>query len=252
MASDFSRTLALLRKEKKISQRTAAGDLEVSQALLSHYENGLREPGLGFVVRAAEYYGVSCDYLLGRSMVRDIAAAFPERLHDASAVPGSEETTFMLQRKQITSCVTLLFEVAQQSGSMQLSDEITAYFSLVVYKVFRYLYMADPESVEAAFRTPTSQFDGLCNAQMALHELRIRAAAHGSAHIGSGQYGSVIDTVSDEHGVSKLIAKLLQRFKLFAGEKSCMDRVDTGLFGNRGSRGLIIPGQHGGMDAQPL
>lgn len=184
MASDFSRTLALLRKEKKISQRTAAGDLEVSQALLSHYENGLREPGLGFVVRAAEYYGVSCDYLLGRSMVRDTAAALPGRLHDPSAAPGSEETTFMLQRKQITSCVALLFEVVQQSGSMQLSDEITAYFSLVVYKVFRYLYMADPESVEAAFRTPTSQFDGLCNAQMALHELRIRAAAHGNGGLG--------------------------------------------------------------------
>ena len=52
MASDFSRTLALLRREKKISQRTAAGDLGVSQALLSPYENGLREPGLPFVVRA--------------------------------------------------------------------------------------------------------------------------------------------------------------------------------------------------------
>ena len=36
MASDFSRTLALLRKEKKISQRTAAADLEVFQALLRH------------------------------------------------------------------------------------------------------------------------------------------------------------------------------------------------------------------------
>ena len=60
MASDFSRTLALLRREKRISQRTAAGDLQVSQALLSHYENGLREPGLAFVVRAADYFGVSC------------------------------------------------------------------------------------------------------------------------------------------------------------------------------------------------
>ena len=67
MASDFSRTLALLRREKRISQRTAAGDLQVSQALLSHYENGLREPGLSFVVRAADYYGVSCDYLLART-----------------------------------------------------------------------------------------------------------------------------------------------------------------------------------------
>lgn len=35
--------------------------------LLSHYEKGAREPGLDFVVRACNYYGVSADYLLGRS-----------------------------------------------------------------------------------------------------------------------------------------------------------------------------------------
>lgn len=185
MASDFSRTLALLRKEKKISQRTAAADLEVSQALLSHYENGLREPGLGFVVRAADYYGVSCDYLLGRSMARDGSAVSASRLRDASAdTSGDASDSFALHRKLVINSAALLFEIAEQSGSGQLSAEISSYLSLAVYKVFRYLYMADPESVEAAFRTPSTQFDGLCNAQMALSELRIRAAAQGAGGFG--------------------------------------------------------------------
>ena len=35
-----------------------------------HYEKGIRECGLDFVVRVADYYGVSCDYLLGRSADR--------------------------------------------------------------------------------------------------------------------------------------------------------------------------------------
>ncbi len=104
MASDFSRTLALLRREKKISQRTAAGDLGVSQALLSHYENGLREPGLSFVVRAADYYGVSCDYLLGRSMARDGSAVPAERM-DISV--GSEQ-----EKSQILNAAALLLELA--------------------------------------------------------------------------------------------------------------------------------------------
>ena len=39
MATDFSRTLSLLRQEKGVSQRKAAGELGISQALLSHYEN---------------------------------------------------------------------------------------------------------------------------------------------------------------------------------------------------------------------
>ena len=67
MSSDFSRCLSLLRQEKGISQRAAAKELGISQALLSHYEKGVRECGLDFLVRAAAYYGVSCDYLLGRT-----------------------------------------------------------------------------------------------------------------------------------------------------------------------------------------
>ena len=67
MGRSFPQNLSALRREKKISQRAAAAELGISQALLSHYENGAREPGLGFVCRACEFYGVSADYLLGRS-----------------------------------------------------------------------------------------------------------------------------------------------------------------------------------------
>ena len=63
----FSTVLSSLRKEKKLNQRKAASDLGVSQALLSHYENGAREPKLEFVVKACDYYGVTADYILGRS-----------------------------------------------------------------------------------------------------------------------------------------------------------------------------------------
>ena len=67
MAKGFSDTMSALRRARGLSQRTAAADLHISQALLSHYENGAREPGLDFVCRACDYYGVSADYLLGRS-----------------------------------------------------------------------------------------------------------------------------------------------------------------------------------------
>lgn len=75
MKSNFSRVLSLLRQEKGVSQRKAAADLGISQALLSHYENGTREPGLVFLNRACDYYGVTADYLLGRSDSRDIISA---------------------------------------------------------------------------------------------------------------------------------------------------------------------------------
>ncbi|MGI6180562.1 MAG: helix-turn-helix domain-containing protein [Agathobaculum sp.] len=176
MPSDFSRTLALLRKEKKISQRTAAGDLGVSQALLSHYENGLREPGLSFVVRAADYYGVSCDYLLGRSMARDGSAVPSERMEQHG------EASQMQQ--QVAQAAALLLELAEQTGSRQLPREMSAYLSTVIYKAYRYVYMADPDGVEAVFRTPREQFEYLCDAQIKEQELRIRAAASGAEGFG--------------------------------------------------------------------
>lgn len=77
MERDFSHTMSELRKARGLSQRKAAADLKISQALLSHYENGAREPGLSFVCRACRYYGVSADYLLG--------------LVDEPAAPGGRE-----------------------------------------------------------------------------------------------------------------------------------------------------------------
>lgn len=67
MSASFSMRISELRKQRNISQRQAASELGISQALLSHYENGLREPKLDFVVKVCDYYGVSADYILGRT-----------------------------------------------------------------------------------------------------------------------------------------------------------------------------------------
>ena len=67
MEREFSAVLSELRHTSGRSQRTVAAELGISQALLSHYENGAREPGLAFVCKACDYYGVSADYMLGRS-----------------------------------------------------------------------------------------------------------------------------------------------------------------------------------------
>lgn len=69
--SKFAEKLSQLRKERAISQKKAATDLGISQALLSHYEKGIRECGLDFVIRCADYYGVTTDYLLGVSESRN-------------------------------------------------------------------------------------------------------------------------------------------------------------------------------------
>jgi len=70
MKTAFAETLSKLRREKGLSQRRAAAHLGISQALLSHYENGAREPKLEFVIKVCDYYNVPADYILGRSEER--------------------------------------------------------------------------------------------------------------------------------------------------------------------------------------
>lgn len=65
MNRTFNDRLVELRTEKGLSQKDAAADLGVSQALLSHYEKGIREYSLAFLCRAAQYYNVTTDYILG-------------------------------------------------------------------------------------------------------------------------------------------------------------------------------------------
>ena len=67
MERTFATRLTDLRKSTGQSQKEAAAGLGISQALLSHYEKGIRKCGLSFITRASEYYGVTCDYLLGMS-----------------------------------------------------------------------------------------------------------------------------------------------------------------------------------------
>ena len=73
--SRFAANLSKLRREKGLSQRKAASELGISQALLSHYETDAREPKLDFVVKVCDYYSVTTDFILGRTKERGDGAS---------------------------------------------------------------------------------------------------------------------------------------------------------------------------------
>lgn len=78
MKQKFSEKMSALRRERGLAQRRVAADLGISQALLSHYENGAREPGLNFLCRACDYYQVSADFLLGRTEIMENGQSMKE------------------------------------------------------------------------------------------------------------------------------------------------------------------------------
>lgn len=175
MSPNFSRSLTLLRKEKGVSQRSAAKDLGISQALLSHYENGIREPGLAFVVRACDFYGVSADFLLGRTLSRDGTTILDaDSLYDYGAekdnvLHGSIMAT--LSRKLIINSVGVLFDLLGKTGRRDAIKAASDYLGTAVYKLFRHLYRAPGTQDEDFFSVPPRVFTvGIPSADMTCSE----------------------------------------------------------------------------------
>ena len=187
MNADFPRILTLLRKEKGISQKNAAAQLGVSQALLSHYEKGIRECGLDFLVRCADFYNVSCDYLLGRSPERSGSQLTVEDLPEPDAA-GRENRTrgtnpagimVVLQKKLIANSMNILFDLLQRQHSRALITEVSNYLTLAVYRMFRVVYSANPKNQSGMFTLPQHLSGGYCDSAMRLCEVNAESVASG-------------------------------------------------------------------------
>ena len=59
--------LKFLRKKKGISQIKLAIDLSMNQNSISRYENGMRQADYETLIKFADYFNVSIDYLLERT-----------------------------------------------------------------------------------------------------------------------------------------------------------------------------------------
>ncbi|MCM1335746.1 MAG: helix-turn-helix domain-containing protein [Bacteroides sp.] len=143
MNNDFPRILSLLRKERHISQKEAAKALGVAQALLSHYEKGKRECGLDFLVRAADFYNVSTDYLLGRSPMRSGSMIAESEIPETDARERARfgaDISLTLSKKLLTNSIEVIYSLLAKVGSPRLNGALTNLLNFAVYKAFRLLY----------------------------------------------------------------------------------------------------------------
>lgn len=176
--SEFSRTLSLLRQERGVSQRVAAADLGISQALLSHYENGIREPGLAFVVKACDYYHVSADFVLGRTLARDGTMLSSEDVMSAaeqgSILRGSVLAT--LQVKLLTGAESVLFDLLGKLNDRAAINAAASYLGTAVYQIYRRLYRAAGGNESYFSLDPATFALGAASADMKLSEAQYAKA----------------------------------------------------------------------------
>lgn len=128
MEKNFSSNLSRLRKEKHMSQKDAAAGLGVSQALLSHYENGIRECGLDFLVKAADFYNVTTDYLLGRSESK-------QGFTGDFSIEGDIESDGTMCTLTIFRTASRLRECLSARSDEDFVDEIHNMYGLIVYRL---------------------------------------------------------------------------------------------------------------------
>lgn len=56
-----------MRTQRRISQLKLAMALDLSQNTISRYETGVHQPDIATLIKFADYFNVSVDYLLGRT-----------------------------------------------------------------------------------------------------------------------------------------------------------------------------------------
>ena len=76
--------IAELRKEKKMSQISLGMKLNVSQKMISAYENGKNEPSIDLLMRMADIFHASIDYIVGYSENRYPECLIPNFLTEIS------------------------------------------------------------------------------------------------------------------------------------------------------------------------
>ncbi len=67
----FAVRIKQLRKERKMTQSDMAAAFGVGVRQYQNYENGKHYPDVPGLMKIADYFGVTTDYLLGRSERRD-------------------------------------------------------------------------------------------------------------------------------------------------------------------------------------
>lgn len=63
----FAERLQTARRRRHLTQKEVAAYLEMTERSYQHYEGDRRRPSYEVLVTLADYFGVTTDYLLGRT-----------------------------------------------------------------------------------------------------------------------------------------------------------------------------------------
>ena len=133
MKNQFGKVISKLRRENGWSQKETALKLGISQALLSHYEKGIRECGLDFLTKAASVFNCSTDYLLGLSKSQTNAKVDTDNISaDLKQFPKFEKS-----RNDAINTLNLLYSITARLGNPEICKDFNKIISSNMYMLTR-------------------------------------------------------------------------------------------------------------------
>ncbi len=115
---EFGEFLAKLRKERGYYQKEVAAYLNVTVATISNYEKNVHAPDLDTLVKLADFYDVSTDYLLQRTRYKSSIRSLNKRLSADYTVSDIVNTTLELDRRNIHALLDY-YELLRLRNSIQ-------------------------------------------------------------------------------------------------------------------------------------
>lgn len=129
MKNQFGKTISELRRQNGWSQKETALKLGVSQALLSHYEKGIRECGLDFLIKASKVFNCSTDYLLGITDRQEPSKTDTDSISaDLKQFPKFEKS-----RNDTINVINLLYSITARLGNPEICKDFSKIMNSEVY-----------------------------------------------------------------------------------------------------------------------
>lgn len=133
MKNQFGKTISDLRLQNGWSQKETALKLGISQALLSHYEKGIRECGLDFLIKASKVFNCSTDYLLGITDSKEPAKSDTDSISaDLKQYPKFEKS-----RNDVINVFNLLYSITARLDNPEICKDFSKIMTAEVYIIAR-------------------------------------------------------------------------------------------------------------------
>lgn len=119
----FGKILADLRLDKGMSQKELAKAFHMSSSTISSYETGTHLPNAEQIVLFADFFGVTTDYILGRSSCNISPSVLKESFVDSTCV---QDVISMLSNFPQEHRRALLLIVEEMHFSISMQEQAKA------------------------------------------------------------------------------------------------------------------------------